>query len=61
MSAFRREQMLERLDTRDLVHRLEQRYEDLTKCKQAIERARRQLELLQPIAEKSIKICPDSA
>lgn len=56
VSTFIREHMLERLDTRDLMDRLEQHYEDLTRCWDAILRARNQLELLQPIAEKSLAI-----
>jgi len=52
VSTFIREHMLERLDTRELMDRLEHRYEDLTKCHDAIQRARKQLELLKPVADK---------
>jgi uncharacterized protein YPO0396 len=53
VSAFIRDHMLERLDTRELVSRLEQHYEDLTRCWAAIQRARTQLDLLQPVVDKS--------
>ncbi len=56
VSSFIREHMLERLDTKDLMDRLEQHYEDLTRCWDAILRARNQLDLLQPIADKSAAI-----
>ncbi|MEK7782001.1 MAG: ATP-binding protein [Verrucomicrobiota bacterium] len=56
VSTFIRDHMLERLDTRELMERLEQHYEDLTKCWDAIQRARRQLELLQPVADKAAEI-----
>lgn len=56
VSTFIRDHMLERLDTRELMERLEQHYEDLTKCWDAIQRARRQLELLQPVADKAAAI-----
>ena len=56
VSTFIRDHVLERLDTRELMERLEQHYEDLTKCWDAIQRARRQLELLQPVADKAAEI-----
>lgn len=56
VSTFIRDHMLERLDTRQLMERLEQHYEDLTKCWDAIQRARRQLELLKPVAERAAEI-----
>ena len=56
VSTFIRDHMLERLDTRELLERLEQHYEDLTKCWDAIQRARRQLDLLQPVADKAAEI-----
>lgn len=56
VSTFIRDHMLERLDTRELMERLEQHYEDLTKCWDAIQRARRQLDLLQPVADKAAEI-----
>jgi len=56
VSSFIREHMLERLDTRELMDRLEHRYEDLTKCHDAIQRARKQLELLKPVADKASEI-----
>src|SRR6185437_1809399 len=56
VSTFIRDHMLERLDTRQLMERLEQHYEDLTKCWDAIQRARLQLELLKPVAEKAAEI-----
>jgi uncharacterized protein YPO0396 len=56
VSTFIREHMLERLDTKELMDRLEQHYEDLTRCWDAIQRARTQLELLQPVADRSAAI-----
>jgi uncharacterized protein YPO0396 len=56
VSTFIRDHMLERLDTRELMERLEQHYEDLTKCWDAIQRARKQLDLLQPVADKAAEI-----
>ena len=56
VSMFIRDHMLERLDTGELMERFEQHYEDLTKCWDAIQRARRQLELLQPVADRAEEI-----
>lgn len=53
VSGFIRDHMLERLDTKELVDRLEHHYQDLTECWNAIERAKRQLELLKPVVEKA--------
>lgn len=56
VSAFIRDHMLERLDTKDLVERLDHHYQDLTECRNAIQRAKKQLELLDPIVERAAEI-----
>jgi uncharacterized protein YPO0396 len=53
VSGFIREHMLERLDSRELVERLERHYDDLTQCHDAIQRAQAKLDALRPIAEKA--------
>lgn len=56
VSGFIRDHMLERLDTKELVERLERHYEDLKKCWEAIRTAKEQLRLLAPIVEKAADI-----
>lgn len=56
VSGFIRDHMLERLDTKEQVERLDRHYEDLIECRNAIQRAKRQLELLQPVVEKAAEI-----
>jgi uncharacterized protein YPO0396 len=56
VSTFIRDHMLERLDTKELTERLDRHYEDLTRCWDAIQRARTQLELLLPVTEKAAAI-----
>jgi uncharacterized protein YPO0396 len=56
VSNFIRDHMLERHDTKELVDRLEHHYKDLTECWGAIQRAKKQLELLEPIVAKAVDI-----
>jgi uncharacterized protein YPO0396 len=56
VSGFIRDHMLERLDTKELVDGLEQHYQDLKACWEAIRTAKKQLELLAPIVEKAGEI-----
>ena len=56
VSGFIRDHMLERLDTKELVDRLERHYQDLKNCWEAIQTAKKQLELLQPVVEKATEI-----
>jgi len=56
VSGFIREHMLERLDSRELVERLEHHYDDLTQCHDAIQRAQAKLDALRPIAERAAEL-----
>lgn len=56
VSAFIRDHMLEKLDTKDLVDRLENHYENLKQCWEAIRTAKEQLRLLAPVVEKAAEI-----
>jgi uncharacterized protein YPO0396 len=56
VSGFIRDHMLERLDTKELVNRLEHHYEDLKHCWEAIRTAKLQLKLLAPVVEKALDI-----
>jgi uncharacterized protein YPO0396 len=56
VSGFIRDHMVERLDTKELVDRLEHHYEDLKSCWEAIRTAKEQLRLLAPIVEKAAEI-----
>ena len=56
VSNFIRDHMLERMDTKELVDRLEHHYQDLTECWNAILRAKKQLELLGPIVTKAAEM-----
>jgi len=56
VSGFIREHMLEKLDAKDLVDRLEHHYQDLKACRDAIQTAKMQLALLQPVVEKAAEI-----
>jgi len=53
VSGFIRDHMLEKLDAKELVDRLEHHYQDLKACRDAIQTAKKQLALLQPIVEKA--------
>src|SRR5665213_2590874 len=56
VSGFIRDHMLEKLDAKELVDRLEHHYQDLKECWNAIRTAKKQLELLQPVVEKAAEI-----
>lgn len=56
VSGFIRDHMLEKLDTKELVDRLEHHYEDLKQCWEAIRTAKEQLKLLAPVVEKAADI-----
>jgi len=56
ISGFIRDHMLEKLDTKELVDRLEHHYEDLKQCWESIRTAKEQLRLLAPIVEKATEI-----
>jgi uncharacterized protein YPO0396 len=56
VSGFIRDHMLEKLDTKELVDRLERHYEDLKQCWEAIRIAKEQLKLLAPIVERAAEI-----
>lgn len=56
VSGFIRDHMLEKLDTKELVERLEHHYEDLKQCWESIRTAKEQLKLLGPIVEKANEI-----
>jgi uncharacterized protein YPO0396 len=56
VSGFIRDHMLEKLDAKELVDRLEHHYQDLKACRDAIQTAKRQLALLQPVVEKASEI-----
>lgn len=56
VSGFIRDHMLEKLDTKELVDRLEHHYEDLKQCWEAIRIAKQQLKLLAPVVEKAAEI-----
>jgi uncharacterized protein YPO0396 len=56
VSGFIRDHMLERLDTKELVDRLESHYQDLKNCWEAIQTAKKQLELLEPVVLKAADI-----
>lgn len=56
VSGFIRDHMLEKLDAKELVDRLEHHYQDLKACRDAIQTAKKQLALLQPVVEKAAEI-----
>lgn len=56
VSGFIRDHMLEKMDTKELVDRLEHHYEDLKQCWEAIRTAKEQLRLLAPVVEKAAEI-----
>src|SRR2546425_8801123 len=56
VSGFIREHMLERLDSKELLERLERHYDDLTQCHDAIQRAQAMLDALRPIGEKGTEL-----
>jgi uncharacterized protein YPO0396 len=56
VSGFIREHMLERFDAKEHIERLEKHYRDLNECWFAIQRAKKQLEVLAPIATKAAEI-----
>ncbi len=56
VSTFIRDHMLERLDSKDLVDRLERHYQDLKNCWEAIQDAKKQLQFLEPIVHKAEEI-----
>jgi uncharacterized protein YPO0396 len=56
VSGFIRDHMLDKLDAKELVDRLEQHYQDLKECWNAIRTAKKQLALLQPVVEKAAEI-----
>ena len=53
VSTFIRDHMLERLDSKELVDRLERHYQDLKNCWEAIQDAKKQLQFLEPIVQKA--------
>ena len=61
VSTFIRDHMLERLDSKDLVDRLERHYQDLKNCWEAIQDAKKQLQFLEPIVQKAkdISLCDE--
>jgi uncharacterized protein YPO0396 len=56
VSTFIRDHMLERLDSKELVDRLERHYQDLKNCWEAIQDAKKQLQYLEPIVQKAGEI-----
>jgi len=56
VSGFIRDHMLDKLDAKELVDRLEHHYQDLKECWNAIRTAKKQLALLQPVVEKAAEI-----
>jgi uncharacterized protein YPO0396 len=56
VSGFIRDHMLDKLDAKELVDRLEHHYQDLKECWNAIRTAKKQLAFLQPVVEKAAEI-----